>query len=74
MHEAFRRRLEALEEACKLQDGEPHMLSVGFCNVEATVAWTGNFKCWRLAGEDEDPPWRGLIPNAAPPIRARFKF
>ena len=59
MHEAFRRRLEALEEARRLQDGPPQMISIGFVNgdktpVIPTVAWTGNFECWRLEGEDED--------------------
>ena len=59
MHEAFRRRLEALEEARRLQDGPPQMISIGFVNpdktpIAPTVAWTGDFKCWRLEGEDED--------------------
>jgi hypothetical protein len=59
MHEAFRRRLEALEEARRLQDGPPNLISVGFINpdktpVEATVAWIDDFKCFRLAGEDAD--------------------
>ena len=60
-HEAFRRRLEALEEARKLRDGEPHMISIGFANgdgseVEPTVARTSDcdFECFRHEGEDED--------------------
>ena len=58
-HEAFRRRLEALEEASKLRDGEPHMISIGFANddgseAEPIVARTDNFECWRHEGEDED--------------------
>jgi hypothetical protein len=59
-HEAFRRRLEALEEARRLQDGPPKMISVGFINpdktpVEATVAWTTDcsFETFRREGEDE---------------------
>jgi hypothetical protein len=57
--EVFRRRLEALEEARKLQDAPPQLISVGFVNpdktpVEATVAWTNNFECWRLEGESAD--------------------
>jgi hypothetical protein len=59
-HEAFRRRLEALEEARKLRDGEPQLISVGFVNpdktpVEATVARTADcdFECVRREGEDE---------------------
>jgi hypothetical protein len=54
MHEAFRKRLEALEEARKLQDAPPHLVSIGFVGVEPTVAWSGDFKCWRREGEDED--------------------
>jgi hypothetical protein len=59
MHEAFKRRVAALEEARKLQNGPPQMISINFVNpdktpVIPTVAWTGDFKCWRLEGEDED--------------------
>jgi hypothetical protein len=37
----------------------PQLISIGFINgdktpVIPTVAWTGNFECWRLTGEDED--------------------
>jgi hypothetical protein len=58
-HDVFRRRIEVLEEARKLRDGEPQLISVEFVNpdktpVEATVAWTGDFKCWRLEGESAD--------------------
>ena len=53
-HESFKRRLADLEEARKLQDAPPKMISIGFVGVEPTVAWTGDFKCWRLEGEDVD--------------------
>jgi hypothetical protein len=32
----------------------PHLISVGFAGVEPTVAWSGDFRCWRREGEDED--------------------
>jgi hypothetical protein len=54
MHEKFRRRLEALEEARRLQDGPPRIISIVFPPVVPTVAWTGDFRCWRREGEDED--------------------
>jgi hypothetical protein len=41
MHESFKRRLADLEEARKLQDAPPKMISIGFVGVEPTVAWTG---------------------------------
>jgi hypothetical protein len=60
MHERFKRRLADLEEARKLQDGPPQIISVGFINpdktpVEATVAWTTDcsFETFRREGEDE---------------------
>ena len=47
MHEVFRRRLEALEEARKLRDGPVQMISLGFVEgdgtrVEPTVARTSD--------------------------------
>ena len=54
MHEKFRKRLEVLEKAAALRDAPPHLISVGFAGVEPTVAWSGDFKCGRLEGEDED--------------------
>jgi hypothetical protein len=70
-HEVFRRRLEALEEARKLRDGPVQTISINFVNpdktpVEATVARTANcdFECSSL----------GPMPNAAPPIRARWQI
>jgi hypothetical protein len=44
-HDAFRRRLEALEEARALRDAPPQLISIGFVNgdktpVIPTVAWT----------------------------------
>lgn len=54
MREAYRNRLETLEEARKLQDTEPHMLSVVFYNEEATVARGNNFECFRRDGESAD--------------------
>jgi predicted LPLAT superfamily acyltransferase len=54
MHEKFRKRLEVLEKAAALRDAPPHLISVGFAGVEPTVAWSGDFKCFRLEGEDED--------------------
>jgi hypothetical protein len=58
MHERFRRRLEVLEEARKLQDGPVQMRSIYFVDgdgtrVVPTMAWSGNFECWRREGEDE---------------------
>ena len=50
----FRRRLEALEEARKLQAAPPRLISVMFPPVVPTVAWTDNFECRRLAGESVD--------------------
>jgi hypothetical protein len=59
MHEKFRRRLEALEEARKHQDGPVQTRSIYFVDgdgtrVEPMVAWSGDFKCYRGVGEDED--------------------
>ena len=54
MHEKFRKRLEVLEKAAALRDAPPHLISVGFAGVEPTVAWSGDFRCWRREGEDED--------------------
>jgi predicted LPLAT superfamily acyltransferase len=54
MHEAFRKRLQVLEKAAALREAPQHLISVGFAGVEPTVAWIGEFKCWRLEGEDED--------------------
>jgi hypothetical protein len=58
-HEAFRRRLEALEEAHKLHDAPPQIINLGFVNPDKTrvvpkMAWIGDFKCYRGDGEDED--------------------
>jgi hypothetical protein len=53
MHEKFRKRLEILEEAAALANRPPHIISVGFPGVEPTIAWSGDFKCWRLDGEEE---------------------
>ena len=58
-HEAFRRRLEALEEARKLRDGPVPMRSIFFVNPDGTRAsptvarGPRNFECWRNAGEEE---------------------
>ena len=54
MHEKFRKRLEVLEKAAALREAPPHLISVGFAGVEPTVAWSGDFRCWRREGEDED--------------------
>jgi len=61
MHERFRRRLEVLEEARKLQDATQKIISIGFINpdktpVVPTVARTSDcdFECFRHEGEDED--------------------
>jgi hypothetical protein len=59
MHESFKRRLAELEEAAALANGPPQLISIGFVNpdktpVIPTVAWTGDFKCWRLDGESAD--------------------
>jgi hypothetical protein len=54
MHEAFRKRLQVLEKAAALREAPPHLISVGFAGVEPTVAWSGDFRCWRREGEDED--------------------
>jgi hypothetical protein len=53
MHEKFRKRLQVLEKAAALREAPPHLISVGFAGVEPTVAWTGDFRCWRREGEDE---------------------
>jgi predicted LPLAT superfamily acyltransferase len=66
MHEAFRKRLQVLEKAAALREAPPHLISVGFAGVEPTVAWTGDFKCWRLEGEDED----GFVARAHAECRA----
>ena len=49
-HEAFRRRLEALEEARKLQDAPVQITHVNFVHadgspVESTVARGRDFEC-----------------------------
>ena len=61
MHESFKRRLADLEEARRLRDAPPKLISIGFVNgdktpVEATVARTADcdFEVFRLEGEDED--------------------
>jgi hypothetical protein len=59
MHEAFRRRLEVLEDARALQDAPPQLISVGFINpdktpVDPTVArGRRDFECRRREGEEE---------------------
>jgi hypothetical protein len=57
MHERFKQRLADLERG--LRDSVLPMVSIGFVNpdktpVEFRVAWSGDFKCWRREGEDED--------------------
>jgi hypothetical protein len=61
MHESFKRRLADLEEARRLQDGPPQMISIGFTNpdkseVDPTVARTSDcdFECFRAEGESAD--------------------
>jgi hypothetical protein len=58
MHEAFRRRIAALEEARKLRDDVLPTVSIGFTNpdkseVPFNVAWAGDFKCFRHSDENE---------------------
>jgi hypothetical protein len=58
MHEKFRKRLEALEEFYKLQDGPLHVRHINFVRadgheVDATLAkGPGNFVCRRAMGEE----------------------
>ena len=54
MHEAFRRRLEVLEEARKLQQrAAAHgVISIVFHGLQSTYAEANGFVCYRRADED----------------------
>jgi hypothetical protein len=58
MHDAFRRRLEVLEEAHRLANGPVQIVNINFvCSdgtpVVPTVARGRNFECFRRDGEEE---------------------
>jgi hypothetical protein len=74
LHEAFRRRLEVLEEARRLANGPAQTININFLYgdgspVQATVARTvdRSFECLRLEGEDADA-------IAVPPISPGVKI
>jgi hypothetical protein len=58
MHEKFRKRLQTLEEAAALANRPPQIINIGLINpdktrVVPTMAWIGDFKCYRCSNEDE---------------------
>jgi hypothetical protein len=54
MHIAFRKRLDALEEARRRQSRPPHVISVCFPPAESSVALADGFRCHRLPAESTE--------------------